>query len=153
MPRGGYHSHAERWGRKSAWNNASVTKTIRVPEALADRVLDIAHKLDADEVIDYDTKSNEQVTALKAEIEQLRHERDQLDKEVDELHTKVGDLDLELANLKEQQLQQQELATPTGEKQNLEALRDRYLASLKLGRQAPKYKHSKAAIDWLIEQL
>lgn len=95
----------------------------------------------------------EQMEALKAELEQLRSERDQLSWEVNELHAKNGDLDLELTNLKEQQTQQQEqeLVTPTGGKQDLEAKRDRYLASLKLGRQAPKYKHSKAAIDWLID--
>lgn len=121
--------NAERWGRPSSWKNGA-TKTIRVPEHLADQVLEAAHKLD---------DAIAEKSKLQLELEQLRHERDQLD--------------LELTNLKEQQQQQQELATPTGEKQNLEALRDRYLASLKLGRQAPKYKHSKAAIDWLIEQL
>lgn len=56
MPRGGYHPNAERWGRKSAWLNASDTKTIRVPEELAEQILDYAHKLDKGEVIDYETK-------------------------------------------------------------------------------------------------
>lgn len=93
----------------------------------------------------------EQMEVLKAELEQLRSERNQLSQEVNELHAKNGDLDLELNNLKEQQLQQQELIALTGGKQDLEAKRDRYLASLKLGRQAPKYKHSKAALEWLID--
>jgi hypothetical protein len=45
MSKGGYYPHAERWGRKSCWND-SVTKAIRVPESIAEQVLEIAHKLD-----------------------------------------------------------------------------------------------------------
>lgn len=143
MPRGGYHPHAERWGRKSAWLNGSVTKTIRVPEALAERVLDIAHKLDEGDTIDCDTKANDSVSKLLAELEQLRSERDQLDREVNELHAKVGDLDLELTNLKQQPQQQLDF----------EAIRDRALTKLKLGKQAPEYKRSKKAMDLLIAEL
>lgn len=144
MPRGGYHPHADRWGRKSAWLNASVTKTIRIPEALAEQVLDIAHKLDEGVTIDCDTKALTEVTDLKAQVEQLRSERDQLDLEVDRLHAKVGDLDLELTNLKEQQPQQ---------KPDLEAIRDRALTKLKLGKQAPEYKRAKKYMDLLLAEL
>lgn len=151
MPRGGYHPHADRWGRKSAWNNGSVTKTIRVPEALADRVLDIAHKLDEGENIDCDTKANEQVSVLKAELEQLRSERDQLDREVNELHAKVGDLDLELTNLKEQQSQQQADA-PNHEQlpSGLEAIRDRVLSRWKVQKRAESKERIKEALDKFI---
>jgi hypothetical protein len=48
--RGGYHAHAERWGRKSAWNHPTPTRTIRVPEGLAEQILEYAHKLDNGEV-------------------------------------------------------------------------------------------------------
>lgn len=87
--------------------------------------------------------SNQQVKALKAELEQLRLERDQLDQEVDKLHAKVGDLDLELTNLKEQ-LQQ---------RADYEAIRDRALARLKLGRQASEYKRAKKHMDLLLAEL
>lgn len=143
MPRGGYHPHAERWGRKSAWNNDSVTKTIRVPEALAEQVLALAHKLDEGEVIDFDTKASERVSALYTELEQLRGEREELDKEINELHAKVSDLDLELTNLKQQPQQQIDL----------EAIRDRALAKLKLGKQAPEYKRAKKYMDLLLAEL
>lgn len=64
-----------------------------------------------------------QVELLKAELEQLRSERDRL---------------------KEQQPQQQP---------DLEAIRDRALTKLKLGKQAPEYKRSKKAMDLLIAEL
>jgi flagellar biosynthesis/type III secretory pathway protein FliH len=44
MPRGGAREGA---GRESAWNNGK-TKTIRVPEALADRVLKYARQLNSE---------------------------------------------------------------------------------------------------------
>jgi FtsZ-binding cell division protein ZapB len=144
MPRGGYHPNAERWGRKSAWLNASVTKTIRVPEALAEQVLNIAHRLDAGDIIDCETKASDGVTGLKAELEQLRFERDQLHREVNELHAKIGDLDLELTNLKEQQLYGQP---------DLEAIRDHALTKLKVGKQAPEYKRAKKYMDLLLAEL
>ncbi len=46
MPRGGFHIHAERWGRKKHWVSASDTKPIRVPEELVEQVLEFAHQLD-----------------------------------------------------------------------------------------------------------
>jgi hypothetical protein len=129
MPRGGYHPNAERWGRKSAWLNDSDTKTIRVPKALAEQVLDLAHKLDAEEFINYETKAKEEATQLKIELEQMRQERDRLAQE--------------LATCRASQPQQPDL----------ESSRDRYLASLKLGKQAPDYKRTKKAIDGFINQL
>ena len=74
MPRGGYHPNAERWGRKSAWQNDSDTKTIRVPESLAEQILDYAHKLDNGEAIDYETKANNEAIQLRIELEQMRQE-------------------------------------------------------------------------------
>lgn len=135
MPRGGYHPNAERWGRKSAWKNASVTKTIRVPEALADQVLDLAHRLDEGEDIDCDTKAKNEVEALKAEAEQLRSWLAALEQENDKL---TSDLVL---NPKDQELP------------DYEAARDRALAKLKLGKQAPEYKRAKKAMDLLLDEL
>lgn len=97
MPRGGYHPNAERWGRKSAWQSESPTKTVRLPENLIEQVLDYAHKLDSSELIDYDTKSKNLL--------------------------------------------------------NLEELRDRYLANLRLGKQAPEYKRVKKTLDSFIASI
>lgn len=129
MPRGGYHPNAERWGRKSAWRTDSVTKTIRVPEKLAEQVLDYAHKLDSDEDIDYETKAKNEVEQLKIELEQVRQERDRL-----------------ATSLKASQASQPP-------QPDLEAIRDRVLAGLKLGRQAPGYKSAKKVLDDFISRL
>jgi hypothetical protein len=51
MSRGG---HREKAGRKSTWKSGcryGETKLIRVPTAIADQVLEIAHKLDSGEPI------------------------------------------------------------------------------------------------------
>jgi uncharacterized protein (DUF3084 family) len=94
MPRGGYHPNAERWGRKSAWLNASDTKTIRVPEELAEQILDYAHKLDKGEVIDYETKVKRQTNQLKIELEQMRQERERLVQELAACQASQPQLDL-----------------------------------------------------------
>ena len=49
MGRGG---HRENAGRKSEWVSSSQTRPIRVPEWMADQVLDFARKLDNGETID-----------------------------------------------------------------------------------------------------
>lgn len=73
MPRGGARKGA---GKKSTWKSGckfSETKLIRVPERLADQLLEIAHKLDEGLDIEIVTKSikanNEKVTV--SEIQQL----------------------------------------------------------------------------------
>jgi hypothetical protein len=51
MARGGYREKA---GRKSGWVSGCKfedTKLIRVPVTIADRLLEIAHKLDSGEII------------------------------------------------------------------------------------------------------
>jgi hypothetical protein len=56
MSRGG---HREKAGRPSTWKSGckfSETKLIRVPAAIADQLLEIAHKLDAGETLDLVTK-------------------------------------------------------------------------------------------------
>ena len=49
MGRGG---HRENAGRKSEWASSSQTRPIRVPEWMADEVLEFARKLDTRENID-----------------------------------------------------------------------------------------------------
>jgi hypothetical protein len=67
MPRGG---RREKAGRKSSWVSGCKfedTKLIRVPVTIADRLLEIAHKLDGGEVIDSETKSNYEIVT-KSEL-------------------------------------------------------------------------------------
>lgn len=152
MPRGGYHPHAERWGRPSGWKNASVTKTIRVPESLVDQVLDLAHKLDEGEVIAIDTEPNQflkdEVSRLKAELDQLQEECDQLDQEVNQLHALNGDLDLQITNL------QEKLAQTSGlhfdQLPDLESVRDRIVSSWKVQKRAESKDRIKEALDKFI---
>ena len=64
MPRGGQRQGS---GRKSTWESGCKfedTKLIRVPKAIALRVLEIAHKIDSDEAFDLATKSNRQLNLL-----------------------------------------------------------------------------------------
>lgn len=66
MPRGG---HREKAGRPSTWKSGckfSETKLIRVPAAIADQLLEIAHKLDSGETLDLVTK---QLSLLDRPIE------------------------------------------------------------------------------------
>lgn len=53
MPRGGKRKGA---GRKADWKHGK-TKTIRVPEVLAEEILEYAHKLDIGDITDYVTIS------------------------------------------------------------------------------------------------
>lgn len=98
---------------------------------------------------------------------------EELDQEVDRLSAEVGDLDLKNQTLK-QKLEEyyspedyQRLAekiheleetrsqstNPTVELSDLTKIRDRTLAELKLGRQAPGYKAAQKALDSFIKQL
>lgn len=171
MPRGGYYPHAERWGRKSAWLNASVTKTIRVPEALVEQVLDLAHKLDAGEVIAFETKSDKldsgpneeargaEVDRLRSQLAALSEENALLQSQLDDQAAKAGEWydkakqarkerDELAHNLKQATSQQSHQQTV-----DLEAIRDRILAGLKVGKQASEYKRTKAALDRFINDL
>lgn len=98
---------------------------------------------ESDETRPYSNNVYKQIESPGAELEQLRLERDQLDREVNELHAKIGDLDLELSKIKEQPQQ----------KPDLEAIRDRALTKLKLGKQAPEYKRAKKYMDLLLAEL
>lgn len=54
MPRGGYRKNA---GRKKKWKSGTTT-SIRVPVALADQILELAHIIDEGESLDYVANSN-----------------------------------------------------------------------------------------------
>ncbi len=71
MPKGGARENS---GRPSRWLSAGGTQTIRVPSAIADRLLEIAHYLDEGGVIDFDTKSEIDLTDVR--IYQFRGARE-----------------------------------------------------------------------------
>lgn len=54
MPRGGFRKNA---GRKSGWGHSETT-VIRVPQAFASQILEVARKLDKGETLDFDTDSD-----------------------------------------------------------------------------------------------
>ena len=58
--RGGKRENA---GRKPIWNNPD-TCTIRVPKMYAQKVMQLAHRLDSGEEFDNDTKSNSVILAI-----------------------------------------------------------------------------------------
>lgn len=72
MPRGG---HREKSGRKSTWKSGCKfedTKLIRVPRAIADQLLEIAHKIDTGESLDLVTKEN--ADSLNSILARWRHQ-------------------------------------------------------------------------------
>lgn len=113
------------------------------------------------------SQREEQLTLLEQEKASLQQERDRLKKQSQLLEEINNDLIKqkaewhdclrERAELQEQvyQLKGELEAMQDQSKQQLdyEALRDRALAKLKLGRQAPEYKRAKKAMDLLIEEL
>ena len=98
------------------------TRTIRVPKVLAEQLLEIAHHLDAGGKIDLTQDNKAAQTSNSIELTQDNNTAS---------HPYPDDLtqDLQL---------------------NLEVERDRFLASLKVGRQAPEYKRTKALLDRFI---
>lgn len=70
-----------------------------------------------------------------------------LNSEVENLRKLVDSLKTENAELKKQSSKREPILD------DLEATRDSILASLKLGKQAPEYKRTKAAIDRFIARL
>ena len=82
MARGGYREKA---GRKTSWASGCKfedTKIIRVPISIANKLLDIAHKLDEGGSLDLDTKSKEQIEILKSENILLRTKMVELESKI-----------------------------------------------------------------------
>lgn len=132
-------------GAKSKWQRSEGgTKLVRIPVAIESQVLEAARAIDmgiplipADVLHDsvtnswYDelvTESNEKIQHLENQLEQLRQERDQL-----------------AADLATCQVSQQQ--------PDYETIRDRVLASLKLGKQAPGYKSAMKVLNDFISRL
>lgn len=97
MPRGGYHQHAERWGRKSAWQTKGTTRTIRVPEALAEQILELAHKLDNKEILASDTKA--EIDKLTDQCQQLTEANENLKAHLAEITTELDEYKARMASI------------------------------------------------------
>jgi hypothetical protein len=72
MAQGGKRTGA---GRKSTWQSgckSSETKLIRVPIAIAEQILDIAHQLDAGEKVDFVTNSSDGITAQTTSVTEVK---------------------------------------------------------------------------------
>lgn len=71
MPRGG---HRENAGRKSEWISSSQTRPIRVPEWMADEILELARKLDSGATLDivHNQKSDNRLAEITTIIERYK---------------------------------------------------------------------------------
>jgi chromosome segregation ATPase len=141
----------EKAGRKSSWVSGcrqEETKLIRVPEKLAKELNEIAHKLDAGEIIDLDTKSiREENESLRQEIDLLKQQLSQSSDEIKRLRAEKESLSgqLELFSLNPAPV------LPT--KEVLVKIRDRCLKLLSAGKQSKQYVQAKYAFDEFINIL
>jgi predicted nucleic acid-binding Zn-ribbon protein len=143
--RGGIRQGA---GRKTTWVSGCTqaeTKVIRVPKKFEKELLEIAHKLDAGEVIELDTKS-------------IQEENRSLREEIDALKQRLADSSREIKRLKtekEAQPNQLELFTMSSlpSKEVLVKIRDRCLRMLSAGKQSKQYTQAKYAFDEFISIL
>lgn len=135
MSRGGKRKGA---GRKNTWSSGCKfedTKLIRVPNAIALRILEIAHKLDAGVDLELETNS------LRLENRKLRGEIETLREQQSASTPLMSDLPLFSWN-----------GRKVG-KEDLESLRNRTLRALNMGEQSKAYKRIKRALDEGIESL
>ena len=96
MPRGGKRKGA---GRKSQWESGcsfSETTVIRVPKVLRNKLLEIAHRLDAGDNLDLDTKLlRERNVYLERQVFQLEEKLGRLLKPIANSQKKQGELELD----------------------------------------------------------
>lgn len=124
MPRGGRRENA---GKKSTWESGRTfaeTKVIRVPIEFAEQLLELAHKMDAGELTEMVTKSNDDTK----EAENLREQIERLQERVKQLEERLSE-----SSLKEKS--------------------SRALAVLKLGSAAAQYKATAKVLNVFIKSL
>ena len=147
-------------GAKSKWQSEGGTKLVRIPVAIESQVLEAARVIDSGVCVvpanvllenvtksSYNenvTESSERIQELESQIEQLQQERNHLQKELEYHQRELNHLGQELAAC--QASRQLELT-------DLEAANNRYLASLRLGKQAPDYKSAKKYLEGFIALL
>jgi gamma-glutamylcysteine synthetase len=141
----------EKAGRKSSWVSGcrqEETKLIRVPEKLAKQLNEIAHRLDAGEVIDLDTKSiREENVHLKREVALLKQQLIQSSEEINRLKTEKNSQpsQLELFSISPTP------ALPT--KEELVKIRDRCLKKLPVGKQSKQYNQFRQILNEFMDGL
>jgi DNA mismatch repair ATPase MutS len=139
----------EKAGRKSSWVSGcrqEETKLIRIPEKLAKQLNEIAHRLDAGEIIDLVSKSiREENEDLKREVGLLKHQLTQSSEEIKQLKTEKNShsAQLELFTISPTP------ALPT--KEALLKIRDRCLKRLSAGKQSKQYAHVREIFNEFIE--
>ncbi len=146
--RGGVREGA---GRKSSWKSGCKqehTKLMRVPGNLVDRLNEIAHRLDAGETIDLDTKSIEgENQKLKQEIDLLKQRLSQSSEEIKRLKTEKE------SNSGQLELFSMNPVPALPNKEVLGKIRDRCLRMLSVGKQSKQYAQTKHAYDEFINIL
>jgi len=144
--RGGVRQKA---GRKSSWASGcrqEETKLIRVPEKLIKQLNEIAHRLDAGEVIDLDTKSiREENEHLKREVGLLKQQLTQSSEETKRLKTEKNPYPSQL------ELFAISPAPTLPTKEVLVKIRDRCLKRLSAGKQSKQYAHVREIFNEFIE--
>lgn len=128
MPRGGRRKGA---GRKTAWESGCTfaeTTVIRIPKYLKDEILEIAHRLDAGEEIDLDTKS-------------IRERNNYLE-------NKVLELERELNQPKQLEILSNDIVTKSEKQMN--KVRDEILKDFPMGKSSPVYQDEKRKYDRFI---
>lgn len=103
MPRGGKRDKA---GRKSSWSSGvkfEDTSLVRIPSYLKDKVLNLAHKLDAGDCIDL-AQMQSQISRLKDENKKLKQQlqENKINLIVNDLNSFLESLQLKIKNWKEQ---------------------------------------------------
>lgn len=124
MGRGGAREGA---GKPSSWSSGCKyedTKLIRVPKAIGDKVLELAHKVD--EGINYEIVTN----SLKEENERLREKLNCANNQLS-LPLDASSVDINYDDLVKEALKK----------------------FVKAGGQSAKYKEAKAAIEYVIEKI
>jgi hypothetical protein len=117
-----------------------------VPENLAKQLNEIAHRLDAGEVIDLDTKSiREENEHLKREVGLLKQQLTQSSEEIKRLKTEKNSHpgQLELFTISP--------APTLPTKEMLMKIRDRCLKRLSTGKQSKQYAHVREIFNEFIE--
>lgn len=132
-------------GRKSSWVSGcrqEETKLMRVPGKLVGQLNEIAHRLDAGETIDLDTKSiKEENQKLKQEIDLLKQRLSQSSDEVKRLKAEKerNSGQLELFNMNP--------APALPSKEVFNKIRDRCLKKLSVGKQSKQYSEVKEVFN------
>ena len=146
MPRGGRREGA---GRKTQWVSGCTfpeTTVIRVPSVLRDKILDIAHRLDAGDDIDLVTNS----TINKNQCLENR----MLELEATLIESQKRVLELEAKQLKNKSFHQLKLFSNLSlTNKQLEEYKTEALNLLRVGKQSDYYKRGKKAIEYIIDKI